>query len=459
LQFNETIFFSVGSFSMVGPIVIGNSDHFLGTGVEYTSIKPTNATGDFISVSGGDAEVGGFSIRPTVTRTAGAVINITNTFDKIHDLQIYDPFDGIVWTANTAGITKVWNIDFLGIGGNIHNLFRSGPIASGTITTVTVSHCTYNNGAGSSTISGPLVNLDSGTDTFHMSDCVISKSTGSDANPVVQIQSTGAAQVPSYTRFTDLTIEADSTANALQIDNAYDFSSENGFYGLGANGIRLNGGTKVKFHGDTILSNQHEGMFVGGGSDFQVIGNKFLTNALAASNTFDAIEVSGGSINFTISDNRISQTGAATTLRYGINIASASAASFSIKGERGMIDGFATNDINNASTSNQQDVEYNGQPGISGFGTSPSIAEINGNDATITVGNPAAATGVVSFIRAVPNRWWCTCQDVTTQSVAVASCLVTATSTTSVTLGNFSDVMVSGNWIVGDKLVLKCSGR
>jgi len=95
----------------------------------------------------------------------------------------------------------------------------------------------------------------------------------------------------------------------------------------------------------------------------------------------------------------------------------------------------------------------------SGFGTSPSITAQNGYEHfALNVGTGGSATtGVVTLPLAV-NGWFCTATDVTTQSAAVSlTKQVGAGGTTSVTLGNYTDVSASGPWAAGDILHVSCN--
>jgi hypothetical protein len=90
----------------------------------------------------------------------------------------------------------------------------------------------------------------------------------------------------------------------------------------------------------------------------------------------------------------------------------------------------------------------------SGFGaTSPSIVASNGTCAIeINVGTGTiAATGVIKLPQA-PNGWVCMFVDITTNSTTVSQTKQTASTTTSCTIGNFSDISVGAGWVASDKL-------
>lgn len=99
----------------------------------------------------------------------------------------------------------------------------------------------------------------------------------------------------------------------------------------------------------------------------------------------------------------------------------------------------------------------------SGFGTSPTAPSSSTSNGTwafeITIGSGGiAATGVVAM-PAASHGWNCNGYDKTTISAAVSSTRVTADTSTSVTLGNYTDLSVSGPWTAGDKLEFSCIGR
>ncbi len=96
----------------------------------------------------------------------------------------------------------------------------------------------------------------------------------------------------------------------------------------------------------------------------------------------------------------------------------------------------------------------------SGFGTSPAISATVGTSTfNVTVGTGGtASTGVITMPGAA-NGWNCQVNDQTTKSASVAFTMETANTTTSVTVGNFTDVMATGAWNAGDVLQFVCMGR
>lgn len=92
----------------------------------------------------------------------------------------------------------------------------------------------------------------------------------------------------------------------------------------------------------------------------------------------------------------------------------------------------------------------------SGFGTSPTAPVTSWQSFQVVVGSGGtAATGVLT-LPAAAHGWNCSANDITTMSTAVSVTKQTAGTTTSVTLGNFTDVSVSGPWAAGDTLNVKC---
>ncbi len=92
----------------------------------------------------------------------------------------------------------------------------------------------------------------------------------------------------------------------------------------------------------------------------------------------------------------------------------------------------------------------------SGFGTGASITASNGTAAfRVGVGTTSGNTGVIGLPTATAG-WNCFANDITTQSTAVAYTKQTASSTTSATLANFSDIAVAGPWVDSDVLAVSC---
>jgi hypothetical protein len=111
-----------------------------------------------------------------------------------------------------------------------------------------------------------------------------------------------------------------------------------------------------------------------------------------------------------------------------------------------------------AFTAQQLLIFYNNPTISSGFGTSPSISSGNGTaNIRINVGTGgSASTGVIGLPTA-NSGWNCTCMDITTQNATVDKCQqIGAGTTTTVTIGNFTDLGVSGAWASGDTLIASC---
>ena len=100
----------------------------------------------------------------------------------------------------------------------------------------------------------------------------------------------------------------------------------------------------------------------------------------------------------------------------------------------------------------------NAAPTISsGFGTSPSISSNNGTAAfRINVGTGGSATSGVIGLPTAANGWNCYATDITTNSTGVFYTKQTASSTTTATIGNFSDVAVATAWTASNILAVSC---
>ena len=104
-------------------------------------------------------------------------------------------------------------------------------------------------------------------------------------------------------------------------------------------------------------------------------------------------------------------------------------------------------------------ISYTAPTISSGFGASPAIQLGGGSFSfTVTVGSGGAAqTGTLTMPTAT-HGWICQVNDQSTKSASVAYTMETANTTTSVTVGNYTDVMASGPWTAGDVLQFLCSG-
>jgi hypothetical protein len=95
----------------------------------------------------------------------------------------------------------------------------------------------------------------------------------------------------------------------------------------------------------------------------------------------------------------------------------------------------------------------------SGFGSTPSISANNGTCSfRVNVGTGgAASTGVIGLTGATTG-WNCWCNDLTTLSTGNTTCKQTASTTTTATIEEVSDVAVVTAWASGDILSVTCFG-
>jgi hypothetical protein len=95
----------------------------------------------------------------------------------------------------------------------------------------------------------------------------------------------------------------------------------------------------------------------------------------------------------------------------------------------------------------------------SGFGGTPSISANNGTIAfRVNVGTGGSATSGVIGLPTASTGWNCQCTDITTTSSTVFITKQTASSTTSATVGNFTDTGSTGAWTASDILACSCFG-
>jgi hypothetical protein len=94
----------------------------------------------------------------------------------------------------------------------------------------------------------------------------------------------------------------------------------------------------------------------------------------------------------------------------------------------------------------------------SGFGTGPSITANNGTTSfRINVGTGGVATTGVIGLPAANAGWNCYASDITTQTATVARTQqIGPGNTTTVTIGNFTDLGAAGAWVASDILIVSC---
>ncbi len=92
----------------------------------------------------------------------------------------------------------------------------------------------------------------------------------------------------------------------------------------------------------------------------------------------------------------------------------------------------------------------------SGFGTTPSIVASNGTAAfTINVGTGGTATSGVLTMPAATTGWALNCNNLTAKTSTISQTVQTATTTTSATIGNFSDLSAPAAW--GASNIISCT--
>lgn len=101
-----------------------------------------------------------------------------------------------------------------------------------------------------------------------------------------------------------------------------------------------------------------------------------------------------------------------------------------------------------------------GKPVIaSGFGTSPSIVDSNSANAfRVNVGTGGTATNGALTMPTVAHTWVCNIQDLTTHSATVFQTLMSASTTSSVTITNYNTSGAAAPWGSGDVLSVSCTG-
>jgi hypothetical protein len=357
LPAGTTLYFPPGNFNIAaGNTISNNGISIIGSGLGATIWKPTSSTGDIFTISGNNFNIGGGDVLPTVTRTSGAFMNITGGQGKIHDLVLHDTWDGFV-QGSGASQNAFERIVAEGGGGNWHTVFRNGPLASGTIPGTVIKNFVIAITSGSgSTITGPLFVLDSGTDSTKIDGLEISRITGIDTNPAFLMQSTGAAQVPSYVVMTNSYCETNNLATCMEIDNAAlpDFSNLG--IALGIVGLKITGGKGIKISNSFFNDSQQGAVQITGGSDIVFTGNTINDSAAAAANTYDGISVAAGVSKFNITNNRIGNwLFGGNTFRNGISVAAGASDQYVILGN--VIDGVGTSTISDGGTGIKKQVQ------------------------------------------------------------------------------------------------------
>lgn len=309
-----------------------------GSGAAVTEFDLGVATGDWATVTGATFRLSGIFFAPAtgITRTSGGILNIQASGGKVDDVLLSDPWNGFYSTTAASNQWTFQNIYIQTAGGNWNSLFQIGPIASGTITGWIV-HGILGTVA-NATVSAPLILLDSGTDgpSFWGNNFGTSQST-TNTFPIIKLQSTGAAQVPSWARFANTFVEAGTNASlpaAIVIANGRDFSYANGYEATSTNGVQITGGTGIRFVSNVFVNNRQNAFSITGGSDILIDDNDISDNGQQTTNTYDAISIAANVNDFRITNNRIGNQllGSGTLSRNGVNIATGTSDNYAVLG-------------------------------------------------------------------------------------------------------------------------------
>jgi hypothetical protein len=417
------------------------------------------ATGDLFTVSGGVFKLHDLSIAACtvatcgtlITRTSGAVVNATiGGGGYLSNLYFTDVFRGFQSTTCPLGQWSLDTIRFQSAGGNWDSVIYGGT-CNGTNLLNSYSFNNINGSlAGAGTVSGcGLICLDSGVDTWQFSNSDLTNNATGSTVPVLQMLKTGTSVLPRNVHFVNVELECGTACNALFIPStgALDASFVNSNLSSSLRGCLIQGGTNIRFIGSQFINNQDEGCDITGGIDVSFIDDHFSDNSASSNNGFADLNFVGGVTNFKVIGNKFDQKylGNANKASVGIQVQAGAGDHYVITGNEIDTTGIATpaTPINNLGTGANQTVSGNEPspvPTPTGTGACATFSTQSGNTYVgkfTCTAVTAASTITLTFNIAAPTGWNCSAQDQTTRanfaqetSSNTTSCTMTATSIT-----------------------------
>lgn len=308
------------------------------------------ASGDVFAPAGGanffELGYASFSNAGGVTRVAGFDFNPTppNSNGYIHDLVLQDQYGWFNFKGSTLGAINNWIVERIWPSDTV-GLHVGTQIAVGTADGVSgVSdlfiHDIISRGE-NATHDAPQVVVDSGADTVKFSRMDMGYSA---ANPTTQpawiFQNTFPALFPPrWIRIHEVSPEAPN-ATCFQINSGTNLAFE-AIYAAGCNiGMVITGGQAISVTDGSIFGNNKAGgLYVTSaiaGLHLNVNGVTFSSNSTSASNTFDDIQITSGTTEFSITNSAFGiNIFSSFSSRYGINLlASTTTSDFTIWGNR-----------------------------------------------------------------------------------------------------------------------------
>lgn len=387
-----------------------------GRGIGATTLITSNTTGNVVDMTDTSfCEFSDMLIRPSAQRTAGAAFYVDagaagsaqqNRFRRLRMASSYRAFhlddctttliDDVQFLDTNAAWTWHSMIHLAGTTTStyIHRL-RGGSAA-----TVTNGLC-YISGAGVDTVIG---------DTW---DVLNLGGTGMKGLNIANGQ---------WIRFNNLSIESGTTEDAVTVSAGKSITLTNSHL-LGLRGAHISGGKSVSLIGGEIIQCQQGGVRISGGTFIRVSDMEISDISEATNNTWRGIQVDGGMVDFTITNNVIGNHILGTsTPQYGILLSAGATNRFVITGNR--FTNFSIDSISNGATGTSQVVANN----------APEQIQTIASAATLTLPG-----GPLVFVSGTTN--------VTGMTAGQAGRVITLKFTGALTFTDGSNLVLNGNFV------------
>jgi hypothetical protein len=276
-------------------------------------LQTTSATADVIRSTANSNIVLGCQIQSTVVRTAGAGLNVQAGNFYATNLEINKTWNGIQMNTGGAGgaftnIVIRCPLVFTN-GANNAGLFLGGQTGGLTISDTKFINMEMS-GCDGYAFGDAMIHLAGGLDSLDFLNVNAVSSQGSHDAIVMFLDNETSSPLIDPARWVKCThcvFEAGTSKIAIQANAYKDVHFENSYIATSQIGINLSAagssGNGFYFQNGVIVNNQQNAILLQGGQYTYILDNRIGDSGIQTNNTYNAVAVSGGITDFSISGN------------------------------------------------------------------------------------------------------------------------------------------------------------
>jgi hypothetical protein len=354
------IYLRPGTWSITpNMIVLGKPITLMCANRVSTTLRGNAAAGDIVTIDPGVGRISGIAISncgfgTSIPKTSGAAIHITETRGgglyrvSLDDNFIFDAssriYDGIV-----VDTCYQCNLSRNEVNGASHaGLWLRGLNASHQV----IETHTYANivSGGERTSASWFIGSWVGG-LYSVGDVMQSPSgTGTAHLQIVDDAGLGTSSEPQHLVFDQFIADNSGTRN-LNIDAGREIFFSNSWFTSAETyeGIRINGGSDIRFSQAEVFSNATHGIWINGGNDIWITSGSIIAgNSARSRGAYDGLYVSSGKSRFHISDTAFTRQGIGASQKYSIEVGAGAGDSYSIQDND--LSGYVTGALSNGAT-------------------------------------------------------------------------------------------------------------